>query len=93
MTARHMFKSFTAVVAIASSLGTASAQQVTGALGSRSATTTLDGERRPRPDLKFGGGIKEWVSELKAWWAPRIVPPRGALCAWAGFARSSQERP
>ncbi|MBP7081489.1 MAG: arylsulfatase [Rhodocyclaceae bacterium] len=54
------------------------AQQVTGILGSASATTTLDGKQMPPPDPKFGGVIKEKASESKAWWAPRVVPPKGA---------------
>ncbi len=54
------------------------AQQVTGEPGSPGATTTLDGKRLPAPDPKFGGVIKEKASESKSWWAPRIVPPKGA---------------
>src|SRR5260370_8383760 len=57
---------------------TALAQQVTGVLGSPSATTTLDGKQLPPPNLKFEGVIKEKPSESKAWWAPRVVPPKGA---------------
>ncbi|HUL10892.1 MAG TPA: sulfatase-like hydrolase/transferase, partial [Methylococcaceae bacterium] len=54
------------------------AQQVTGELGSPSATTTIDGKQLPPPDPKFGGVIKEKSSESKAWWSPRVVPPKGA---------------
>ena len=54
------------------------AQQVTGELGSPSATTTISGKQLPPPDPKFGGVIKEKASESKAWWAPRVVPPKGA---------------
>ncbi len=54
------------------------AQQVTGVLGSPTATTTLDGKQLPPPDPKFAGVIKEKASESKAWWAPRVVPPKGA---------------
>ncbi len=78
MDARHVFKLLTSVVAIASCLGSASAQQVTGVLGSPSATTTLDGKQLPPPNPKFEGVIKERASESKAWWAPRVVPPKGA---------------
>src|SRR5512143_2307573 len=53
-------------------------QQVYGTLGSPSATTTLDGKQLPPPDPKFGGVINEKASESKAWWAPRVVPPKGA---------------
>ena len=44
----------------------ATAQQVTGTLGSPSATTTLSGKQLPPPDPKFGGVIKEKASESKA---------------------------
>jgi arylsulfatase A-like enzyme len=56
----------------------ASAQQVTGVPGSPEATTTITGKQLPPPDPKFGGVIKEKASESKAWWAPRVVPPKGA---------------
>ena len=42
------------------------------------ATTTLSGKQLPPPDPKFGGVIKEKASESKPWWAPRVVPPKGA---------------
>jgi arylsulfatase A-like enzyme len=58
--------------------GPAAAQQVTGELGSPSATTTISEKQLPPPDPKFGGVIKEKASESKAWWAPRVVPPKGA---------------
>jgi len=78
MNARHVFKLLASVVAIALCVGSASAQQVTGVLGTPSATTTLDGKQLPPPDPKFGGVIKEKASESKQWWAPRVVPPKGA---------------
>lgn len=54
------------------------AQQITGTPGSPSATTTIDGKQLPPPEPKFGGVIKEKASESKPWWAPRVVPPKGA---------------
>src|SRR5271169_3087361 len=65
---------------LASSLAIApvAAQQVTGVLGSPSATTTLDGKQLPPLPLKFGGVIKESALNSKPWWPPRIVPPKGA---------------
>ena len=54
------------------------AQQVTGVPGSPSATTTISGKQLPPPPPKFGGAIKEKAADSKAWWAPRIVPPKGA---------------
>lgn len=64
-----------ALLAVASS---AQAQQVTGELGSPHATTTTGGKQLPLPDPKFGGEIKLKASESKPWWAPRVVPPKGA---------------
>jgi arylsulfatase A-like enzyme len=54
------------------------AQQTTGTPGSPGATTTIDGKQLPPPDPKFGGVIEEKASEAKPWWAPRVVPPKGA---------------
>ena len=56
----------------------ASAQQVTGDLGSPSATTTINGQQIPPPPPKFGGVIKESAKDSKTWWPPRVVPPKGA---------------
>ena len=66
-----------AVVALVWMCG-ASAQQVTGTPGSPSATTSIDGKQLPAPDPKFGGVIKDDALTSKPWWAPRIVPPKGA---------------
>ncbi|MGB4335814.1 MAG: arylsulfatase [Chromatiaceae bacterium] len=52
--------------------------QTTGLPGSASATTTISGHHLPPPDPKFGGVIKEKASDSKPWWAPRVVPPKGA---------------
>ncbi|QDU86993.1 Arylsulfatase [Pirellulimonas nuda] len=52
--------------------------QVTGELGSPSATTTIPATQLPAPDPKFGGKIEKNASQSKAWWAPRIVPPKQA---------------
>jgi len=52
--------------------------QTSGVPGSPGATTTISGKQLPPPDPKFGGVIKEKASESKAWWAPRVVPPKGA---------------
>jgi len=54
------------------------AQQVTGVLGSPSATTTIDGKQLPPPDPAFGGVIKDDALQSKAWWAPRVMPPKQA---------------
>ncbi|CAN5123536.1 arylsulfatase [soil metagenome] len=54
------------------------AQQTTGEVGSASATTTINGKQLPAPDPAFKGTIKDNASQSKAWWAPRVVPPKGA---------------
>jgi arylsulfatase A-like enzyme len=56
----------------------AMAQQITGELGSPSATTTVSGKQLPPPAPKFGGVIKEDALQSKPWWPPRVVPPKGA---------------
>src|SRR5436309_12822389 len=54
------------------------ASETAGAPGSPGATTTISGKQLPPPDPKFGGVIKENAAQSKAWWAPRVVPPKGA---------------
>ena len=67
------------VIGTAITSGTALATpQVTGTLGSPSATTTISGDQLPPPDPKFGGVIKEKAADSTAWWPPRVVPPKGA---------------
>jgi arylsulfatase A-like enzyme len=53
-------------------------QMGTGVPGSPSATTTLDGKQLPPLPPKFGGVIKESAKDSTPWWAPRVVPPKGA---------------
>src|SRR6476646_8259706 len=65
-------------ILLALSFFPASAQKITGELGSPSATTTITGNQLPPPDPKFGGISKERASESTPWWAPRVVPPKGA---------------
>ena len=69
---------FLSLILIAPVAPAVMAQQVTGTPGSPDATTTIIGKQLPPPDPKFGGMIKERVSESTPWWAPRIVPPKGA---------------
>jgi len=54
------------------------AQEVTGKLGSPSATTTISGKQLPAPDPAFGGTIENDALSSKTWWPPRIVPPSTA---------------
>jgi len=69
---------FVGIVLSLGALVPAGAQQVTGTLGSHSATTPGSGKQLPAPDAKFGGVIKDGALQSKPWWAPRIVPPKGA---------------
>jgi hypothetical protein len=64
-----------AVVLVATN---ATAVETTGDPGSPSATTTISGKQLPAPDPKFGGVIKSDALKSKAWWAPRLVPPKKA---------------
>ena len=54
------------------------AEETTGVPGSPGATTTIDGKQLPPPDPNFGGVINLKASDSKPWWAPRVVPPKGA---------------
>lgn len=53
-------------------------QEIGGVIGTPGATTTIESRQLPPPDPKFGGVIKERASQSQPWWAPRIVPPKGA---------------
>ena len=54
------------------------AQQTTGTPGSPSATTTIDGKHIPATAPAFGGTINLSARDSKPYWAPKIVPPKGA---------------
>ena len=54
------------------------AQQISGAPGSPSATTTIQGDQIPAPPQKFGGKIERTTKGSKPYWPARIVPPKGA---------------
>ena len=75
MKIRHIMLAGTSLLALG--CVSALAQQVTGVRFAR-ATTTITGKQLPPPEPKFGGVIKEKASESTAWWAPRVVPPKGA---------------
>ncbi|MEZ5572571.1 MAG: arylsulfatase [Halioglobus sp.] len=68
----------TAALLFSTFLPLANAQQVTGTLGSPSATTTISNKQLPAPQPPFGGVIKDDALNSKPWWAPRIVPPKDA---------------
>ena len=74
---------FTAFVLLAATTSVAQqtsayVPEVTGELGSPGATTTIDGKQLPPPNAKFGGVTQDGALQSKPWWAPRIVPPKGA---------------
>ena len=75
---KHSFAVGAVVAATALVPAGVAAQEVTGVLGSPSATTTLSGKQLPPTALPFGGVIKERASESRAWWPPRVVPPKRA---------------
>jgi len=54
------------------------AQQVTGAPGSPSATTTIDGSQLPPPPQPFRGKIERNAAQSAPYWPMRVVPPKGA---------------
>jgi arylsulfatase A-like enzyme len=54
------------------------AQQVTGAPGSPSATTTIEGSQLPPPPPQFGGKIERNAAQSTPYWPMRVVPPKGA---------------
>jgi len=56
----------------------ARAQQVTGELGSPSATTTIDGRYLPNPPASFDGEIGLDAKSSKSYWPPQIAPQKGA---------------
>jgi arylsulfatase A-like enzyme len=77
--ARNFPNFFTALMfPVMLSVAAATAQQVTGQLGSADATTTINGKQIPEPPPKFGGVIKESAKDSTPWWPPRVVPPKGA---------------
>ena len=47
-------------------------------MGAPNATISPDGRQLPPPDPAFGGVIKTDALQSKPWWAPRVVPPKGA---------------
>ena len=76
-----LHKRFFSFTGVAFLLGCSSllAVEVTGTLGSPSATTTIKGDQLPPPpDTKFGGVIKQNAIDSTPYWSPRVVPPKDA---------------
>jgi arylsulfatase len=67
-----------ALISSIAMMGQADAQQVTGTLGSPSATSTVSNRQLPAPAPAFGGVIKNGALQSTPWWAPRVVPPKDA---------------
>ena len=78
MKTNTLLASFSLVLGVGFALSTRAEIQTTGAPGSPSATTTISGKQLPAPDPKFGGVIKDGALQSKAWWAPRVMPPKQA---------------
>ena len=74
---KHIGAGVGAAVVLGRDTIVAFAQQITGVLGSPSATTTIPGNQLPPPPPKFGGVIKESAKDSKPWWPPTVVPPKG----------------
>jgi arylsulfatase A-like enzyme len=75
---QHLFLGGIIVATLVLVASKTEAQQITGTPGSPGATISIDGKHLPAPDSEFGGVIKDGVLQSKAWWAPRIVPPKEA---------------
>ncbi len=78
LTVRSTLSVIGVVVSVMAATTVAKAQEVTGTPGSPEATATLGDAPLPPPTPKFGGVIKEKASDSTPWWAPRVVPPKGA---------------
>jgi arylsulfatase len=78
----NMNRSFKALslglLASATMVATGFAQQGANAPGSPGASAPISGRQLPPPDPKFGGVIKDGSLQSRPWWAPRVVPPKGA---------------
>ncbi len=75
---RNIMLSLLPIALVITHASSVSAQQVTGTLGSPSATTTVSNTQLPAPNPPFGGVIKNEALQSTPWWAPRIVPPKQA---------------
>ena len=67
----------TAAALFVSAIG-ANAQQPTPPAGSPGATKPISGQQLPPLPTPFGGKIERNAAESTPYWAPRVVPPKGA---------------
>src|ERR1700756_4674394 len=79
---KHMMQARSALIAgvlgLVAVAMPALAQGTSGVPGSPDATVAIPGNQLPPPEPKFGGVIKDDALQSKAWWPPRVVPPKGA---------------
>jgi arylsulfatase len=54
------------------------AEKAANTPGSPTATGSIPGRQLPPPPPKFGGTIEKTAANSKPYWAPRVVPPKGA---------------
>jgi len=63
---------------LAMGVAPAAAQQPNCPVGSPCATAPISGKQLPPLPDKFEGKIERNAAQSKPWWAPRVVPPKGA---------------
>jgi len=74
------FRAFKLILAVSllTAAPAAAQQEISGVAGSPRATIFPNSKIVPPPGMKFGGVIKQNAAQSKDWWAPRVVPPKGA---------------
>lgn len=72
------FASLLVAVLVAAPTSSAAARSASPPPGSAGATAPIDGKRLPPPPPPFGGVIAPLAKDSKPWWAPQVVPPKGA---------------
>lgn len=69
---------FAMMALLGATIASATGIEVSGMPGSPSATSTINGKQLPAPQPEFGGVINDNAVNSTQWWAPRVVPPKGA---------------
>ena len=75
---KSLFSALIGLSTLAVAAAALAQQQVTGELGSPSATSTINGQSLPAEAPPFGGVINLDAQQSTPWWPPEIVPPKGA---------------